>query len=502
MSRKAAHTGIVWFSVFVFIAITYMSLAYASPFTRSWDEVDFALALNRYDMLAMQPHFPGYPYFILGATLVHVWIPDPLKALSFFNTLMALSSAIPMTLLVRRFSDTRKGMLFASLVLTSPLLWLMSAQPMSEAAAIAVLWWYLWSIQVGMEHPNANFWSLLPLFLFGFLMGVRVSFFPYGLAILLLWVEQYKRSEAKRIVKRTRLIIYIILAGCFQLVWVAGLVMSEGNVAGFIKLSLAFLRGHFAEWGGGVTSSALPFSQRVTQLFIDNLLWNAVLGHSLLIGYLLILLIIAACVGVWQVRRRKLGWLIEVEENRRFVMLLVSCTVFYTLWVLFGQNIEKPRHITPIVGSLLLFVYIAAVRTTLSRLIYPLLIALISTQLIYGTTLLQRQVRDIPSTYQLHEYLSKLEKPFVLYTWEETRILQYLQADYEHKRIFTYDFFQAEAAANSNRRVLLTNHVLEGFEQQVGSLRNRVRLVAKFNSDTMFDPIYHEILLYEWIGNN
>ena len=77
------------------IAFVLISFAYISPFARTYDEVDFALALHRYDLLAMQPHFPGYPYFILGGMVIHNWVADPIQALSIFNTLLALSSMIP-----------------------------------------------------------------------------------------------------------------------------------------------------------------------------------------------------------------------------------------------------------------------------------------------------------------------------------------------------------------------------------------------------------------------
>ncbi len=53
-------------SIIVLFTVCASYFVYASPFAATWDEVDFALALDRYDLLAMQPHFPGYPYFILA----------------------------------------------------------------------------------------------------------------------------------------------------------------------------------------------------------------------------------------------------------------------------------------------------------------------------------------------------------------------------------------------------------------------------------------------------
>lgn len=530
MRHTAVKAGTVFFAAIVILAFVYMCLRYASPIARTWDEVDFALALHRYDLLAMQPHFPGYPYFILGASFIHSWVEDPVQALSVFNTLAALSSVIPMAMLARRFTGAGdKSLLFAAFVLTSPYLWLMAARPMSECAGIAVLWWYLWSIRAAMAHPRSLVRHLLPMLMFGFLMGTRLSFFPFGLALLPLWMEQYKQGGKS--CKRLMLSAAAFLSA--ELVWVVGLALSEGTISGFWKLSLAFVEGHFSEWGGGVTSSNMAFGPRILELLGSNLIEHALLGRSLIIGILLGLLLAVTAAGLWQrrYRQRSLSDIdgnyesparekqpaSEIElVNRSFYIWLAACILLYFLWALFGQNIEKPRHIVPIVGPVLFFIYCAAINTASSLrpaqpakpftrsfavpvVIYALLFALIAVQVVNGANLLQRQAAEVPAVYRLHQYASALKEPFVLYTWEETRVLQYLGAEYEHERIFTYEYFKATAAARADRRVLLTDHVLQGFEQQGHPMREHVRQVAEFNSDPLFDPVYANITLYEWV---
>ena len=532
MRRTAVRAGTTLIAAAVIFVFVYMCLRYASPIARTWDEVDFALALHRFDLLAMQPHFPGYPYFILGASFIHRWIEDPVQALSVFNTLSALSSAIPMALLARRFTgDGVKGLLFAAFVLTSPYLWLMSARPMSECAGIAVLWWYLWSISSALARPKSLVRHLLPMLMFGLLMGTRLSFFPFGLALLPLWMDQYKQGGKNY--KRLALSAAAFLSA--ELVWVVGLALSEGTVSGFWKLSLAFVEGHFSEWGGGITSSSMAFGPRILKLLGSNLIENALLGRSLIAGILLGLLLLVTAAGLWQrregqrsfpsaegghtgpARAREKQPATDIERvNRSYYGWLAACILLYFLWALFGQNIEKPRHIAPIVGPLLLFIYCTAVNAASSLLkdrpakptvrtfaipllIHALLLALIAVQIVNGANLLQRQAAEVPAVYQLHRYASALKEPFVLYTWEETRVLQYLQAGYEHERIFTYDYFKATAAAaGADRRVLLTDHVVRGFEQQDQHAREHVMPIAQFHSDPLFDPVYADITLYEW----
>lgn len=530
MRRKAVKAGTVLFAAVAILVFVYMCLRYASPIARTWDEVDFALALHRFDLLAMQPHFPGYPYFILGASVLHRWMDDPVQALSAFNTLAALSAAIPMALLAHRFTGGGgKSLLFAALVLTSPYLWMMSARPMSECAGIAVLWWYLWSIRAAIGRPGSMLLHLLPMMLFGLLMGTRLSFFPFGLALLPLWIAQFKQTGKRG----RRLWLSAAMALFAQLVWVVGLALSEGTLSGFWKLSVAFVEGHFSEWGGGIASSNMPLGQRLPQLLGHNLIGHALLGGSVSVGILLALLLAVTGMGIWQRRYgqksmsfvnednrstgqdRKQAASMELANRQFYIWLAVSSGV-YMLWALFGQNIEKPRHIAPVVGPILFFIYCAAYNTASSirearrseRLIrssaipiaiHVLLFTIIGFQLTSGAYLLQRQASEVPAVYQLHRYASALKEPFVLYTWEETRVLQYLGADYEHERIYTYDYFKATAAARPERRVLITDHVLLGFEQQGQQVREHVKPIAAYHSDSLFDPVYADITLYEWI---
>lgn len=516
MRRKAFKAGTLLFAAIAILFFVYMCLRYSSPIARTWDEVDFALALHRFDLLAMQPHFPGYPYFILGASFIHRWMNDPVQALSAFNTLAALSAAIPMALLAHRFTGGGvKSLLFAALALTSPYLWMMSARPMSECAGIAVLWWYLWSIRTAIGRPSSMLLHLLPMLLFGLLLGTRLSFFPFGLALLPLWIAQFKQTG-----KRGRRLWLSVAAAFFaQLVWVVGLALSEGTLSGFWKLSVAFVEGHFSEWGGGIASSNMALGQRLPQLLGYNLIGHALLGGSVSVGILLALLLGVTGMGIWQRRaagqERQPASPME-QANRQFYVWLAVCSGAYVLWALFGQNIEKPRHIAPVVGPILFFIYCAANHTASSIwearrseclirssaipiAIHVLLFALISVQLTSGAKLLQRQAAEVPAVYQLHRYASALKEPFVLYTWEETRVLQYLGADYEHQRIYTYEYFKATAAAVPERHVLITDHVLQGFEQQGQQVRAHVKPIAEFHSDPLFDPVYADITLYEWI---
>ncbi|BBI31341.1 hypothetical protein [Cohnella abietis] len=515
MSHRFVRGIMLFAAVAVLIGLFLANLTLASPFVRSWDEVDFVFALDRYDLLAMQPHFPGYPYFIAGATILHQWISDPVKALITLNALLALSSAIPIALLAKRYMRLQTAAWASVWILTMPYLWLMGSRPMSECAGIAVLWWFLWSVREAAEKPRSTWRHAVALLLFSLLMGIRLSFFPFGIGLVLLWLHQY-RSFAGYRARIARLILSIVSAIGAQLIWVSGLVMSEGTLGGFWKLSNAFVAGHFSEWGGGITAAEMSLPARIVKLIASNLITDVLLSRSIVIGAFCFVLLLLIVWGLGLLREKKP----ESGAELRYGLWLGICVAAYVLWALLGQNIEKPRHIAPIAGPLMLAFYILAIRTSQSltqsvtatrskylfiavgRGICFTLAAVVISQIVHGANLLKMQANEKPAVYQMHEYMDELKQPLIVYTWEETRVLQYLHADYEHRRILTFNYFNALADANPERKVLLTDHVLEGFYLQNASIRDYVDPIAQFSSSSLFDPVYSQITLYEWKKHN
>lgn len=480
------------FILFIGVAFLFMygwRLQYSSTFARSWDEVDFALALSRFDLLAMQPHFPGYPYFILGGMMVHRWIPDPVQALSVFNVLISAASTIPIYLLARSELSKGKSILVAFCVQCSSYLWILSSQPMSEGSAISVLWWYIWSLYVA-DKRRTWLTRIVPLFLFSILMGIRLSYFIFGLGIIYLWIKDRNDHQGKAY--WMRITVLLILAIAFQLIWVTGLVMSEGSWLGFMELAFHFVRGHFTEWGGSAISNPQPLMTRWMVLFFYNFLWTGLCGQSIFVaGGLLLVLII------FIVECARFGF--PAKDIRRHAGLL-SLLIFYFIYAWFAQNIDKPRHIAPLIGASLLLFYILLLRTgRYVGLKVSLLAVLMAAQFFTGMMLTKEQATGIPATYELTEHLSKVGGPVLIYTWEETRVMEYLQAPYEHKRIFTYELFREDIQINKDKQIFLTDRVVEGFKQQGYDVSNHIQEVKEFSSNPLFDPVYHHITLYKWV---
>ncbi len=466
----------------VIIGLTsYIRVVYSSPFARSWDQVDFSLALGRFDLLAMQPHFPGYPYFVFGGMIFHQWIEDPAQALSIFNTIMMLFATLPIYWVARRHLSRLHSLLVCTSVQSLSYFWIMATEPMSEAAAVSVLWWYLWSLQRAKEDSTANI-PLLPLFIFSVLMGIRLSYLPFGLGIILLILSKLKRftkGSLKYIVKS------LSIALLFQFIWVAGLVATEGNITNFITLAFQFVFGHFNDWGGAVTAESTPLFDRFTQLLLINIFWIGICGEStftaVLFGFLLVFI----------VKNRA-----ELPSSKAAFFLLLGS---YFCWALFAQNIDKPRHALPLIALISFFLFVSALMSQKYRGVkFMIILGILILQSVNGFGFVKEKANVAPATYQLTNYLKEYKEPFVIYTWEEARIMDYLEVEYPYERVFSYDYFASSIKQRENKRIFITDHVLEGFEKQGIQVERYAKKIRTFQSNTLFDPAYSSITLFEW----
>ncbi|CAM3751650.1 hypothetical protein [Mesobacillus zeae] len=472
-------------SILSILAVLLVQLVNVNPFAAGWDQVDYSLALERYDLSRMQPHFPGYPYFILGGKLISLLTGNTPAALTLFNIILYGSSVIPVFLLAARHLPRHYAWLLAAIVYTSAYPLAMVNTPMSEGAALGVFWWYFLSLVFASEKEKPAY-ILLPMFLFSILLGVRLSYLPLGIGLLVLLMIKLKWKQVS--IKSASMIVFIGIL--FQLVWVAAVAVTEGGLAPFLKLAFGFTGGHFQDWGGTAALDEASFFGRIKQYTAGNIIWWGVAGRSLALfccyAVALLLLLIPG----------KKEWKKGVSSD--IVWIGVFMAGAYFLWALEAQNIEKPRHIIP-VALLVIFLVIGFMlkkAKTLPALIVASCLLIIQSGL--ASADIREQAREIPAIYQAAYFLEKQETPLVVYTWEETRVMEYLEMPYSHKRVYTYDVFLHDSSYYQNHSIYLTDSVVEGFVSQGADLEGKIEKAAQFRSNSLFDPVYNEIVLYRW----
>lgn len=481
--EKWKSPAIITVSILAVIYVFAVQISSFNPFVSSWDQVDFSLAVERYDLRAMQPHFPGYPYFILGGMLTKFMVAEPNLALVLFNILIYASSIIPVYFIAARLISRQSAFAVAVAIYTASYPLIIVNQPMSEGAALAVFWWYFWSLSKA-EEKHAGKWMLLPLFLFSVLLGIRLSYIPMGAGLIFLFYNKWKDHQ----IRFSGLLIYTLIAGVFQLIWVGGLILTEGGLVNFLELAFGFTGGHFQEWGGTTASNDLSIFARIKIFLFTNIFWWGIFSRT----HVLMVIYIVMGIFIFLPRTKS-----KLFKNKPFILGILMMSA-YGIWALFAQNIDKPRHILPVALILIFLVLSAFLEKNKGILGSLLILVLLIAQAIVSTNLVKTQANEEPAVYRLARFLEERNEEFVLYTWEETRVLEYMEMPYPHKRVNTYNVFLHDQGLYKNKAVYLTDKVVNGFKAQGIDIEKRVEKIKVFESGKIFDPVYNEIILYKW----
>lgn len=466
--------------IFLFTYILFFRLYYPVISPTSYDEVNFSLAILEFNMQLMQPHFPGYPFFILGGMIIDHFIHNPTMALSYFNILMSIVSSIPIYLIAKEYVSKSNSLLVVLFMQTIPFLNILFTQPMSEGAAIAVLYWFIWSL-IKASKRNSQVLGLLPNFIFSLLLGIRLSYIVFGIGLVWLWIMKIKQDGLKESI--IPIIIQIITAFLFQLIWINALIFSEGGVNSFLTTALSFTGGHFNEWGGSIVTENSSFLERFFQLIVINFLWVGMFGANLIVGIFVTIL-------VFFTKRRP----IFVFPYQSLFLLL---TASYFLWALFAQNVDKPRHIAPLVAlcSLVLIINFLLVKTNTT---FTLLKVLFLVNLTLSSFYIFEQAHETPAIHQLADFLESEQGDFICYTWNESRVFEYLNVPFTYEEVQTYDYFLQKLQGDNHPTIFVTNHVIDGFIKQGIDVNGKIEYVETFQSNKLFEPVYHSIDLYKW----
>lgn len=271
------------------------------------DAVNFALALERFDLLLHQPHFPGYPLYVLCARAFAVFVDNPALALA----LPGIVFAVPLVLLAYRafFPALAAAALFpAALIAVHPLLVEVGGAPGSDGLALALVGCAFFGLC--LRGP----WLLASAALMGLALGVRPSYLPLLISFLLAvpFLARHGRSA-----------LGLASAGLAAgvLAWLLPFVLWVG-LPTLVQAGTTHVGGHFATFGGASSHGLFEGAQRA--------LWSA--GASLLP--------LAALVGLLAWRRRTMPF--------RGLVVASLVALPYAGWIVLAQNAEHARHAAPL----------------------------------------------------------------------------------------------------------------------------------------------------------
>jgi hypothetical protein len=424
----------------------------------------------------MQPHFPGYPVYIYLASLMP-W-GDPVEKLTGLGAIFGGLLCLPVFFFTRTFFGETKALIACILVAVHPLMWLHSVQPYSDMVGTFFIWVMLAVIAYSEQTEKGDRKQVLlasvAAALFALAMGVRVSYFPFAFALLTFWWRLPKTAAS--------FLFPAFFAFAFFLLWFVPLAAHEGGIVSFLALGFAFTQGHFTEWGGTVFSQEDSILSRFMTVIGKQLLLNGAFGAAEAVSVPTIL-VGAVLIVVWRMRMRPIP--------RLFLFVCIP----YLLWVFIGQNVDKLRHILPLIPFVAVILAGGIIRY---RRAAVLLLA--SLYLLQGAPQVYAYATQKPPVWQLAEYVAKHYdvSRTVIFTWEEERVIEYVDHRVQAMRVLHLQpFYRSVLNQGEQYTVLATNKVLNGFGKDGEAVRNYFTPVKRFRGSSFLYPVYSDIVLYE-----
>jgi hypothetical protein len=308
-----------------------LRLALAATAPATFDEVSFLAALERWDLLAFEPHFPGYPLTVLLARVAAgLGASAPYTALA--TLLLVPASVAAFLALGRGWGGAAAGGLLA----LSPLAVSEASRPMADASATALLALGLVVAWRALRGGDAMALGA------GLALGLAAAAKPdLGLFLHAAPLAGLAGPAPGRL-RRASLGAAGALLPLVLGAW--ALAAGAGGLGPLVHEARRFTRGHVSDWGGGVAAATGEHglgrpARAVAPLVLSP---GGAWAPALLSGGLLVLVALRAPRGA----------------RRAAVVVALP----YGLWHLLGQNLEHPRHALPLLPPLALLAGAALAR--------------------------------------------------------------------------------------------------------------------------------------------
>ncbi|VAX22471.1 hypothetical protein MNBD_NITROSPINAE04-1132 [hydrothermal vent metagenome] len=326
MSKTAALSIFAILSAFLIAAIVT-----ASPWPEDQDSVNFILGVDLYDPLFHQPHFPGYPVYIVAGKIASAFLGTPAHALIFVSALSGAFTILLFAVFTRRLYGESAAITCAALMAANPVFFEFSHKIQTEAFGTLLLISAV--VALGrLDRASGVRWFISGL-IFGLLLGVRLSWWPYAFVYAMVSIR----------FGRVGGVFSGIIAGA--LLWLIPQIIVIGPYE-LYEHSLFFINGHFTQWGGalgsvnGTESRAMAIALRVA----EAVGWIGSGVNTTRIPW----------IGV-----SAFAIFLAIKNRKTFsgeTALFIIATAAYLIWVALGQNVSKIRHFVPLIPAIIFLV--------------------------------------------------------------------------------------------------------------------------------------------------
>jgi len=149
VARKALLAGVsdlsgIVLMIGMLVGIVVSRRPFQAALLDSFDAVNYALAIDHFDMSLSQPQAPGYPLYVLLSRAFYLIFHDHLAALVWLSTVFSGLAVVAMYLIGKEMFGRRAGIVVALLLGTSTLFWYMgeiAAPYTADVFASAIVGW-------------------------------------------------------------------------------------------------------------------------------------------------------------------------------------------------------------------------------------------------------------------------------------------------------------------------------------------------------------------------
>ena len=213
------------FVVAVFLGTVLSRLPFRATILNNHDAVNYALALDHFDMRSHQPHPPGYLLYTLLGRVFDAIFHDHLAALLWFSIVFSGLAIVAVYLAGRAIFNRRVGIAASLLLAVSPTFWLWGefATPYTaDLFASAIVGWLCYRVLTSSGQAIAYTTALILGLVGAFRPQTFVFLFPLFLYAL------YRRSW------KTVVAVVVLAGGVFAAFFVPSVIVSGGPAA-FIR---------------------------------------------------------------------------------------------------------------------------------------------------------------------------------------------------------------------------------------------------------------------------
>jgi 4-amino-4-deoxy-L-arabinose transferase-like glycosyltransferase len=241
-------------------ALLFVGLAALFALTRShwlddWDSINFALALDDFDVTRHRPHPPGYPLYVAAGKLVHLVIADHAAALTLVSSLAGAAVASMFYFLDRRQNSWPVAICATLIMALSPLFWLQSGLALTDMFGMVFVLAFL--LVEGTSPPTPR-GDLVRRITCGVIAGLALGARPHiAFLIVVYWCI---RAVSSRSVGATHVLTAAVAFLAGVVAWLIPASMATGGIETYLHATVGQFEWRFGRPGVSVLGTSISGS--------------------------------------------------------------------------------------------------------------------------------------------------------------------------------------------------------------------------------------------------